>query len=237
MNMYKRVLMGFSALAIAVTLIVPAVSFAKEKETKKPKLTETTVIDSRGDDNGLAKYKKHLENKRLKQIEGVVTAITGPVAPSTEGTMVVKKSNGKSYTFTFDSTSATKYTTFLRKHKSTATWNEVMVGDAVHVFTTKLEKGKAVIVWDKGIWYTEVKGTISNLNVDGKAFTLTLTREHVEFTTTVKFDAFTTFMMKDGTAKTSADLANGQTVKIKGTWDMVGKFLLAKRLIIYPVES
>lgn len=232
--MFKRMLVGFSALAIAATLIVPAITSAKEKETKKPKLTTTTAIDEHGDNNGLAKFKKHSENKKLKQVVGVVTAITGPVAPSTEGTIVVKKSNGKSYTFTFDSSLTTKYTTFLRKYKGTATWNEIMVGDAVHIFATKLEKGKAVIVWDKGIWYTEVGGVVSNLDSTTKSFTLTVTKNHIEYTTTVKYDAFTTFLMKDGTVKSATDLANGQTVKIRGSWDAVGKFLLGKRIVIYP---
>lgn len=226
---------GFSALVIAATLLAPSVTMAKER---LPRLAAPIAIDAKGDDNGLGKFKKHSVNGHLKQVVGVVTAITAPVAdPKADGTITIKKENGKSYTFSFDSTTATKYTTFLRKHKATATWNEVMVGDTVHIFSTKLEKGKAIIVWDKGIWYAEIKGVVSNLNTTTMAMTLTVTKGGIEYSTTVKYDAFTTFLMKDGTAKTAADLANGQTIKIKGSWDAVGKFLFAKRIVIYPAES
>lgn len=236
--MHKRIFAGFSALAITATLLAPSFAMAQENETKKPKLSETTAIDAQGDNNGLAKYKKHSENRNLKQLVGVVTTIVAPVTdPKTDGTITIKKANGKSYTFSFDSTSSTKYTTFLRKYKGTATWNEIMVGDAVHVFATKLENGRAIIVWDKGIWYAEVKGVVSNLNTTTMAMTLTVTKGGVEYTTTVKYDALTTFLMKDGTAKTAADLVNGQTIKVKGAWDVAGKFLLAKRIVIYPAES
>jgi len=236
--MHKRMFAGFSTLAITATLLAPSFAMASENETKKPKLSETVAIDSKGDNNGLSKFKKHSENRHLKQVVGKVTAIVAPVAdPKTDGSITIKKENGKSYTFSFDSTSSTKYTTFLRKYKGTATWNEIMVGDAVHVFATKLVGGKAIIVWNKGIWYAEVKGVVSNLNSTTMAMTLTVTKNGVEYTTTVKYDAFTTFLMKDGTAKTAADLANGQSIKIKGTWDVAGKFLLAKRIVIYPAES
>ncbi len=230
--MHKRMFAGFSALVIATTLLAPSMTMAKDK---LPRLGAPIAIDGQGDNNGLAKYKKHSENRHLKQVVGVVTAIVAPVTdPKTDGSITIKKSNGKSYTFSFDSTSSTKYTTFLRKYKGTATWNEVMVGDSVHIFASKLEKGKAVIVWDKGIWSAEVKGVVSNLNSTTMAFTLTVTKGGIEYTTTGKYDTLTTFMMKDGTAKTAADLANGQTVKIRGTWDMVGHFLLAKKIVIYP---
>lgn len=230
--MHKRMLASFSALAIVTSLVAPSIAIAKEKP---PRLGAPFAVDAKGDNNGLAKYKKHSVNGRLKQVIGVVTAVTAPVVdPKTDGSITIKKSNGKLYTFSFDSTSDTKYTTFLRKHKGTASWNEVMVGDSVHIFATRLEGGKAIIVWDKGIWLAEVKGTVSNLNAEAKAFTLNVTKNGIEFATTVKYDDLTVFVMKDGTVKTAADLANGQTIKVKGAWDAVGKFLLAKRIVIYP---
>lgn len=231
--MHKRLFASVTSVVMAATMLAPTLTLAKE--TRHPRMGEPFAIDAKGDNNGLAKFKKHSENRHLKQVVGVVTAITGPIAdPKTDGSITVKKSNGTSYTFSFDSTSATKYTTFLRKFKGTATWNEIMVGDSVHVFATKLVGGKAIIVWDKGIWYTEVKGVVSNLNSTAMAFTLTVTIKGVEYSTTVKYDAFTTFVMKDGTVKTAADLANGQTIKVKGAWDAVGHFLLAKRIVIFP---
>lgn len=224
----RKPYLALGATALALSMALPLVAAAKDQH---PQMGAPVAIDGKGDNNGLAKFKKHSENMRLKQVTGVVVSVTGPVDPSTEGTIVVKKGDGKSYTFTFDSTGPSKYTTFLRKYKGTATWNEIMVGDAVHVFVTKLVGGKAIIVWDKGIWYAEVKGVVSNLNTT-MAFTLTATKNLIEYTTTVHYDAFTTFLMSDGTVKTAADLANGQTVKIKGAWDAVGKFLLAKRIVI-----
>lgn len=225
--MQKRYL-KLGAAALTLSMLLPLAAAAKDGG----KLKNPISIDARGDNNGLAKYKKHSENRRLKHVEGRVTAITAPVAdPKTDGTITVKKSNGKSYTFTFDSTSSTKYTTFLRKYKGTASWNEIMVGDAVKVWATKLVGGRAVIVWDKGIWWTEIKGTVSNLNADTKSFTLTVTMKGVDFTTTVKVDDLTTYRMGD-VDKTFADLANGQKVKVRGSWNTVGNYLLAKRILI-----
>jgi hypothetical protein len=237
--MIKRMMTAVSALALVATMVAPSTTLAKENESgsskRLSKVSETTVLDMKGDDNGLSKFKKHSENRRLKNIEGVITAIVAPVAePKADGTITVKKENGKSYTFTFDSTTSAKYTTFLRKYKGTATWNEIMVGDSVKVFASSLTNGKAIIVWDKGIWWTELKGTVSNLNVEGKAFTLTVTMKGVEMSTTVKMDSATAYLMKDGTVKTIADLTNGQTVKIRGAWNTVGKYLLAKKIVIYP---
>lgn len=230
--MNKRIFAGFSALAITATLLAPSMAMARENEDRPARLSAPFAIDAKGDNNGLAKFKKHSENRRLKQVVGVVTAIVAPIVdPKTDGSITVKKSNGTSYTFSFDSTSSTKYTTFLRKYKGTASWNEVMVGDMVHIFTTKLERGRAIIVWDKGIWWSEVKGTISNLNAAAMAFTLNVTIRGVVFSTTVKVDAATAYRMGE-TDKTLADLANGQTVKVRGSWNALGSFLLAKKITI-----
>ncbi|MEK7636887.1 MAG: DUF5666 domain-containing protein [Patescibacteria group bacterium] len=228
----QKIITGISVLAVAAALLAPTGSSAKEKKSNKmPDMSAPFAIDAAGDNNGLGKFKKHSVNGKLKQVKGAVTVITGPVAPATDGSITVKKSNGKEYTFTFDSTSATKYTTFLRKYKGTATWNEIMVGDAVHVFATKLVGGKAIIVWDKGIWWAEVKGTISNLDATAKSFTLTVTMKGIDFTTTVKTDDATTYRQGD-TDKAFTDLANGQKVKVRGSWNAVGSYLLAKKIVI-----
>lgn len=230
--MHKRILAAVGALALVATIVAPSVAAAKQKY---PRLPAPLAVDSKGDANGLAMFKRHNTNRRLWQVVGTVTAITGPVEdPKTDGSLTVKTSKGATYTFSFDSTSTTKYTTIIRKFKGTATWNEIMVGDTVHVYTTKLAKGKAVLIWDKGIFYTEARGTISNLNIEGKAFTLTVTIKNVEYQTTIKVDDATTYMLKDGTVKTLNDLANGQNVKVKGSWNIVGKYFLAKRIVIFP---
>lgn len=227
-----RTLIKASSVALALTLLLPFVAEAKNKPMGAP-----FAIDSLGDNNGLGKYKKHSVNGKLKQVVGQVTAVTDPVEVTVDGktymqgTLTVKKSNGKTYTFNFDSTSTNKYTTFLRKYKGTATWNEIMVGDAVHVFATKLVGGRAIIVWDKGIWWSEVRGVISNLDTVNKMFTLTVTIKGIPFNTTVKVDDLTTYRMGD-TTKTFADLANGQTVKVRGSWNVAGSFFLAKKIVI-----
>lgn len=240
--MHKRVYTGLSAVALAATLMAPTMSLAKEKESEshksmKPRLTSTVAIDGKGDNNGLAKFKKHSENRRLVQVTGKVTAVSatsitierrsGEEIKNVNGTRVVKPT--KSYTFAITGT-----TSVLRKYKGTATINEVMLGDTVKIWGTKLVGGNALIIWDSSIWYAEVRGVVSNLNATAKAFTLTVTKDKVEYSTTVKFDDATTFLMSDGTAKTAADLANGQTIKVKGAWDSVGKFLFAKRIVIFP---
>lgn len=229
--MNNRVLTGVSALAMMATILAPTASLAHEKGGEH-QLGAPFAIDGNGDHNGLTKFDKHSRNWHLKTIEGVVTAITGPVVdPKADGSLTIRKRNGKIVTFSFDSTSDTKYTTFLRKFKATATWNEVMVGDAVKVLTTKQDRGKAIIVWDKGIWWSEIRGTISAIDAIVQSFTLTKTIDGIDFTTTVKTDSTTTYRQND-TDKAFTDLALDQTVKIRGTWDSVGHFLLAKKITI-----
>jgi hypothetical protein len=238
--MYKRILVGFSALALVTTLVAPMATQAKS-DKHLPKLVNPLSIDGKGDRDGIGRYNSENKNKKRRVVVGTVTAIsatsiTVQVGKGSDDSN--KNSNGnsntntskvKTYTFTIDAN-----TKIIRKFKGTATVNEIAVGNFVQIWATSLTNGTAKLIWDKSIWYVEVRGVVSNLNTTTKMFTFTVTKDKVEYTTTVKYDDATTFLMKDGTAKTAADLANGQTVKVRGAWDTVGKFIMAKRIVIYP---
>ncbi len=240
--MSKRLLAGLGALAMVVSMAAPSVTLARE--TKHEKLKETVAIDGKGDKDGLARFESEDRGRKHKFVTGKVTAISATsITILTPGTAPVANTNttntnsdskpkalpGTSYTFAI--TSATHY---VRKYKGTASWNEIMLGDTVKVWADKLVDGTAKLIWDTSIWYSEVKGVVSNLNVTGMALTLTVTMKGVEYNTTVKMDSATTYLMKDGTAKAITDLANGQTIKLRGSWNSVGKYLLAKRIVIMP---
>lgn len=240
--MQHRTITGVTTLALIATLLTPSLSFAKESEkTRLPRVPSLLAIDGKGDDHGNKEFKKHNDNRRLYKVSGKVKSISATSITITKPNRTELSEANKETTVTATATTTDltfvidAKTNILRKFKGTATYNEIMVGDVVQIWAAK-KSGTALIIWDKSIWYSETKGVISNLNADGKAFTLTVTKDKIEYQTTVKFDAMTTFLMKDGTTKLATDLANGQTVKIKGAWDTVGKFLLAKRIVIYPAS-
>ncbi len=245
--MPKRILVGFSTLLVVATVLAPSVSLAKDSQSKKlPRLTAPVAIDGQGDSQGISDFKKDNENTRLKAVTGKVTAVsatsitiarnlktvtTDPTSTVTKQSTDPTTTTTTSLTYTIDAK-----THVLRKYKGTATVNEIMVGDSVKIWAAKLS-GTALVIWDTSIWYVEVRGAVSSLDSTAKAFTLTVTKNKVEYSTTVKYDDATIFLMKDGTSKTAADLANGQTIKIKGSWNTLGKFILAKRIVIIPATS
>ncbi len=235
--MNKRFLLSLGALALTASVVVPSMVFAKTK-VKLPKLSNPIAIDSKGDANAIGKYNSEVKNTKRHVVTGTVTAVSATSitvsvktklsdstanANTNTGTTVTTKS----YTFTVNSS-----TKVIRKFKGTATINEVMVGDSVQVWNTALTNGAATLIWDKGIWSAEVTGTVSNLNTSGMAFTLTVTMKGIQYTTTVKMDSATTYVAKDGTVKAISDLVNGQTVKVRGSWNSVGNYMLAKRMVI-----
>lgn len=237
--MHKKLLVGIGAAALVVALGMPAVSQAKSK--RLPMLPAPTAVDSKGDASAIGRYNSEQKNSKRKVVSGTVTAVSATSITvqvgikssddSNKNTNTTSNTNAtvtpKTYTFIIND--ATK---IIRKHKAMATINEVAVGDMVQVWSTKLASGVATLIWDKSIWYAEVHGVVSNLNTTTGMFTFTVTKDKVEYSTTVKYDTMTKFLKKDGTVVTSASLANGQSLKVQGAWDSVGKFLLAKRIVI-----
>lgn len=234
--MHKRILAGLGALALGATMVLPVATSAK---TKLPKLTTTHAIDEKGDANAIGVFNSEHKNTKRRVVSGTVTAVSSTSITvqvgsgssdsnsNTNTTNSNSSSTVKTYTFTVDTN-----TKVIRKYKGTATINEVAVGDKVQVWGTALTNGTAKLIWDKSIWYAEVSGKVSNLNTTTSMFTFVVTMKGVQYTTTVKYDSMTTFLMKDGTTTTSAAVANGQTVKVRGAWNTVGSYLLAKRLVI-----
>lgn len=233
----RKVLLSAVALALVGGMLVPTMSEAKSK----PKFSNPVAIDGHGDRNGIGKFNSENKEKKRRVVSGIVTAVSATsitvevgVSQSDKDKNENANSNANTNTtvtkksFTFTVNSSTKV---IRKFKGTAAISEVMVGDRVQVWATSLTNGTAKLIWDKSIWWAEARGKISNLNATAKTFTLTITKNKIEFSTTVKANDLTTYW-QDGVAKTWTDLANGQTVVVRGTWDAVNSLFLARKITI-----
>lgn len=245
--MVRKLLTGVGLLVMAVGVITPvAAKSDKSKSNSLRRLVSPVAVDGRGDANAIGKFNRHEKNKKLFKVNGRVTAVSASsitVQVSLTNTNNNGNANGnsnanasnvnadvtlKSFTFSVDSNTAV-----IRKFKGTATIDEVAVGDHVRVWATKRTDGRAVLIWDKSIWWVHLKGVISSLDATAKTFKLTVTIKGIEYTTNVKTNDATTYWL-DATAKTFGDLANGQTVLVKGSWNSVGKYVLAKKVLISP---
>ncbi len=245
--MVRKLLIGAGLLAMAAGMIAPvAAKSDKSKGNSQRQLANPVAVDGRGDANAIGKFNRNEGNKKLFKVNGRVTAVSASsitVQVSLANTNSNSNANGnsnanvsnvnagvtlKSFTFSVDSNTAV-----IRKFKGTATIDEVAVGDHVRVWATKKTDGRAVLIWDKSIWWVHLKGVISNLDTTAKTFKLTVTIKGIDFTTNVKTNDTTTYW-QDTTAKTFSDLANGQTVLVKGSWNFVGKYVLTKKVFISP---
>lgn len=227
-TMRHRILTGVSGLAVAATMLLPMATMARG--TEHPRLKSPVALDAKGDDHGIKAYNSERKNKKHRFVTGTVTAVSATsitvsvTKPADANTNTVASTT--SYTFAIDS-----HTNYDRKFHGTANADEIQVGDTVQVWATSLTNGTAKLIWDKSIWWVDLKGTVSNLNTTTMAFTLTVKYLGQDVSTTVKYNATTKFMM-GSTAKTAADLANGQTLRMRGSWHVVGSWLLAKKINI-----
>lgn len=211
----RKFVYGAATLVTAAAMFLPAVSQAKTL----PRFSNPLAIDGKGDANAIGKFNKNNANAKLFHMSGKVTAV------SATSITVVNGSSPASHTFTVNSS-----TTVIRKFKGTASITEVMVNDQVSLWATK-DNGNALLVWDKSIWWAESRGVISNLNTTTGAFTLTITLKGVQYSTTVNTNSQTTYRM-GGVAKSLTNLANGDTVTVRGTWNSTLKVFLARKITI-----
>lgn len=226
----KKTIMKWLTPIVALGMIIPLIALAREGGDSNPVQYGSWVkaIDLHGDHNAIGKFNSNNGNHRLAHVEGVVT-VASPTSISVKQT---KNGVDTTYAFTVDSN-----TTIIRKFKGTAAIGEVGVSDKVKVYATALTSGTAKLIWDKSIWWVALKGTISALDTTAKTFTLNVTRKEPEtglpmtLAVPITTSSMTTFW-QGVTAKAFTDLANGQTVNLRGTFNFVGKFVLASRISI-----
>jgi hypothetical protein len=186
------------------------------------------AVDVHGDKDGNSRYSKSESNRQYVKVNGKVTAISA----SSISVDVVKDGVTTAYTFTIDS--ATK---IIRKFKGIASLTEVLVGDTVRVYVTSLTGGTAKLIWDKSIWWVTLSGKISVLNATDKTFSLVITRKEPQtglpmtLTVPIKANDATTYWQAS-TAKAFTDLANDQTVNVRGSWNAVVKVVVAGKVTI-----
>lgn len=220
---------GLAVLALALTGLSAKADSEHPGFISRP----AEAADLKGDNNGIGLFHRNEANKKLVKVFGKITAIS-----DTSITILSKRNlensssvhTATSYTFTIDST-----TKILRRFRATALVGELTVGDQVRVWGTKLTDGTAKLIWDSSIWWIRLNGTISNLNATDKTFDLIITRKSQNdtpktFTVAVKTNDATMFVKADGTAGTWTDLTNGATVRIRGVWNHVGRYLTARNI-------
>lgn len=228
----RKKILGLSTVALVAAMVLPLAVGAKTVN----KLSNPDSIEHT-DSNTIGKFNSENHNKKRHVVSGKVTAVSATSITVSIGSGHTENdnSNGNSNT---NSTSTVKSFTFIvdantmviRKFKGKSDITEVMVGDTVMVWADKTTGGTAKLIWDKSTWWVGIAGTVSNLNATAKTFTLTITKDKIDFSTTVKFDSSTTFW-KGTTAKTFGDLVNGQKVHVRGSWDSVAKVLLAGKVV------
>lgn len=238
----------FIWLILAALVLVPMTAMAKAK-AKTPKPLTTIGSSEKASRNAIGLFNRNKANKKLYFVNGQVSAVS-PTSISVSVTYKnVSASQENATTFSVEPVATTfsiepigvttktyifavdENTIILRKFKARTGINEVAVGDKVMIWATKMTDGTAKLIWDKSIWFASTSGKVSALDTTAKTFTLTITKHRVEYTTTVKWDDVTTVWQGD-TAKAITDLANGQVVKIQGSWNSVGKYLYAKKIFL-----
>jgi hypothetical protein len=222
----------------AAVLLFGLASTAQAKNTNAglPKFVhpEGSAADLRGDANGIGKFKSTEANKKLVFVNGRVSAVS-----ASSISVDFKKEDGITTTYTFAVDTTTK---IIRKFKATATIGEVAVKDHVKLWATKLEGGTAKLIWDKSIWWAVVKGTITALDTTNQTITVKLSwvvsAKHKpvirkQYQLLVKTYSLTEYW-QGTTAKAFTDLAVGQNISVRGSWNSVGKYLLGKKITILP---
>lgn len=243
----KKALLAFPLLVLVAGIIAPSAE-AKISTKGLPKFLhgEESALDGKGDRNGIGLFKRLEENKMMVYANGKVTAVSATsitvavrskqaeVSAQTENTNSTSDDTvvTTNYTFAVDAT-----TKVIRKFKGSASILEVAVGDKVKLWGTKFEGGVAKLIWDKSIWWGQIKGTVTDLNATNKTFKLVLKQKITEsglvktVAATVKTHDLTKYWLGD-VEKAFTDLANDQKVTVRGSWNSVGKYFLANRVTI-----
>lgn len=223
----RKILTAVAGFALLASLFgASTVAQAKDSHGNKFKASESQALDGKGDNNGVRAWNRFALDNAYVFVKGTVTA----VSPTSISVSVNHHSEDglttltTVYTFSVDTN-----TKVIRKFKGSAAINQVQVGDMVSIWGSDLTGGHARLIWDQSIWWVSLHGTISNLNTATNTFTLSFTSHGIIVSTTIKTDSLTV-IMADGTPKTFADLANGQRVEVRGTWDAVNLWVLAKKI-------
>lgn len=236
--MHKNFL-RLAALATAAGMLAPFMASAHTVDSEPGRggsslSSWVKAVDGNGDANAIGKFNSNEANKSLVRVNGKVKAVSSTSITVTQysldsaGAPVVKD-----YTFVVDST-----TVVIRKFKGTASIAEVSVGDKVGIWATSKIGGTAKLIWDKSIWWVALSGKISDLDATAMSFNLVVTRKesqtgiNLTMTVPVRATSSTTFMKADGTVGAWADLANGQNVNVRGTFDRVWMLVWAKKVTI-----
>lgn len=217
--------------AAVLALVVPFLASARENGSSTPIRYSSWMkaVDERGDSNAIGKFNSSEANVGFVRFVGTVTEVSA-------SSISVERANsqGDPTIRTFIVNAETKV---IRKFKSSASINEVVIGDRVKVWASSLTDGTAKLIWDKGIWWVALRGTISDVNTTDESFTLTVRRKEPEtkltmtMTVPVTTSDRTTYWM-DSASTSFSDLTNGQTVRIRGTFNAVGRYILANRVTV-----
>lgn len=225
----KKTVRFLAVAFISASLFVPFLSQAENVDTstgtgKSVVSSWIEALDGKGDSNAIGKFKSAKENKKYKSANGVVSAVSDTSISITKGE--------KTYTFIVD-----EKTTVLRKFKGKATIGEITLGDTVSIWATAKTDGTAKIIWDRSIWRISLKGTVSGLDTAAGTFNVVIQKKEphtglfMTLTVPVQTNSATTYFIGD-TAAAFTDLVDGQTVTVRGTWNIEGKYEIASKVTI-----
>lgn len=235
----RKTLVRFATLAAALSMLAPVAARASTSTDQEPGRGNSIMsswvhaVDVNGDANAIGKFNSNEANRSLVRVNGTAKAVSttsitiSQFSLNSAGDLTVKD-----YTFTVDSSTAV-----IRKFKGTASIAEVAVGDRVGIWATSKTNGTAKLIWDKSIWWVALSGKIADLNSTTATFNLVVSRKEPQTGLTmtlvmpVKTSSQTTYFMGT-TVKAWSDLANGQTVNVRGSFNFVGKYLWAKKITI-----
>lgn len=225
----KLSIVRFVLPVLAIVLLVPFVAAARENGSSAPIQYGSWVkaVDEKGDRNAIGKFNASESNKKLVRYEGTVTAVS-----TTSISLERLNGQGDVTTQTFGITPTTKV---IRKFKATARIGEVGIGDRAKVWASSLDGGTAKLIWDKGIWWVSLRGTVSNVNATDKTFSLIITRKEPEtklsmtMTVPVRTSGSTSYWMGFDQIAFD-DLFNTETVRVRGTFNSIGQYITANNI-------
>lgn len=225
----KKTLRILAVAAVSAGLVTPLLAHAEDVDStpgtgKSVVKSWVQAEDGKGDAISIGKFNAAKANKKYVRVNGTVTAVS-------ETSITVEKGS-TSYTYAVDANTAV-----IRRFKGKSSIAEVSVGDTVSVWATKKTNGTAKLIWDKSIWKVGITGVVADLDTTSGTFNVVVSRKEphtglmMTLTVPVRTSDATKYFI--GTTPASlSDLADGQTVKASGVWNMEDKYLQSGKVVI-----
>lgn len=243
----KKIVISFLTLAVAFSLLSPALAKNDDKENKgKGKAFGLEKRDGDRDERKATSTKPVVKfARRAATITGELVSVAGSVASTTlvvkAGKVTPKKAKkwigaypegGKEITVKID-----EKTKIVRKYYGKSSLEELTVGDKLHIVVKTNEDGTvtAQTVRDDSLHITlkVYNGNIESLNVASSSFVL---KQNAKKSFTINTDAKTKFVVPDVASSTFANLKVGDRAHVRGVINTKTKVITASVVRVIPPE-